>query len=375
MRILVLTKYGFEAASTRQRFVQYQPALTEAGFELAYAPLFDDVHVRRIVRGRRADWAQTVLAYARRLTRVRDGRDYHLIWVHCELFPYLPGILERLISLTNVPLVLDYDDAIFHNYDLHRNALVRRLLGRKMRPLISRAAAVVAGNDYLASYARQWNDCVTIVPTVVDTKAYVPAKRESERQITIGWIGSPSTWTAYVRPYLSLLRKTCSETGARFLVVGAGDLAARDRFEGMEQRAWSEAREIADVQEMDIGIMPLPDDAWARGKCGYKLIQYMACGLPVVASPVGVNCDIVSDGDNGFLVNSPEAWSEALVGLLRDPFLRAALGDAGRVRAVRDYSLASQAPRLVDLFNSLDPGRGKAARRDIESGASACFDP
>jgi glycosyltransferase involved in cell wall biosynthesis len=151
------------------------------------------------------------------------------------------------------------------------------------------------------------------------------------------------------------LREICSQTGARFLVIGAGALAERDRFDGMELRSWSEAREIADIQEMDVGIMPLPDDPWARGKCGYKLIQYMACGLPVVASPVGVNKMIVEAGRNGFLPNSKSEWREVLLKLLEDRDLCAAFGEAGRARAVTAFSLIAHAPRLAGLFQSVLP--------------------
>ena len=139
--------------------------------------------------------------------------------------------------------------------------------------------------------------------------------------------------------------------------VGAGAGAERDRFPELDLIEWSEASEVADVQSFDIGIMPLRDLPFERGKCGYKLIQYMACGKPVVAAPVGVNMDIVREGENGYLVETPEGWRDALIKLVRDPELRKRMGDDGRERAVRDYSLAFQAPRLVDLFRSLEISR------------------
>lgn len=136
-------------------------------------------------------------------------------------------------------------------------------------------------------------------------------------------------------------------------VIGAGKVAANDRFDQLDIIEWTEESEAAELQAMDIGLMPLPDEPWARGKCGYKLIQYMACGLPVVASPVGVNCEIVAHGENGFLADTPDAWCDALTRLVLDPALRRRMGAVGRKRAVADYSLRSQAPRLVELFRFL----------------------
>jgi len=139
----------------------------------------------------------------------------------------------------------------------------------------------------------------------------------------------------------------------RIRAVGAGAKAKADAFDGLEFVEWSEASEVAQVQGMDIGIMPLLDRPFERGKSGYKLIQYMACGLPVVASPVGVNSDIVRIGENGFLASDPEQWSTSLQALIEDPGLRSRLGQAGRARVEMDYSLASQAPRLVEVFREV----------------------
>jgi glycosyltransferase involved in cell wall biosynthesis len=225
----------------------------------------------------------------------------------------------------------------------------RIFLHGKLKPLIAGSAAVIAGNEYLAKYARRWSGNVRVVPTIVDTEAYRSAKRSHASMPVIGWIGSPSTWP-YVRPILPILADLCREGRARVLIVGAGRAAETDRFEGMELRNWAEEREIEDVQGMDIGIMPLPDEPWARGKCGYKLIQYMACGLPVVASPVGVNERIVEEGMSGYLATSLGEWRQALGELLADREKRLRCGAYGRERVVRDYSLQAQSARVVRVF-------------------------
>jgi glycosyltransferase involved in cell wall biosynthesis len=150
-----------------------------------------------------------------------------------------------------------------------------------------------------------------------------------------------------------MLQRLHARTGARFRAVGAGSAAQADRFEGLDLIDWTEAREIAEVQSFTIGIMPLIDAPFQRGKSGYKLVQYMACGLPTVASPVGVNSEIVVHGTTGLLATSEAEWDAALRLLLAKPDLRADMGKAGRERGVEHYSLASQAPRLVELFRSL----------------------
>ncbi len=343
MRVAAFTKYGREAASTRQRLLQYLPSLASAGIEVDYSPLLGDDYVRALASGGSFSKLAVARSYARRLKQLLRGPDCDVLWVYAELFPYLPAAFERLAFRTGKPVVYDFDDAFFLTYQ--RNPL----LSGKLEPLIAGAAACCCGNDYLRDYALRLNRDSIVLPTVVDTDAYVPVKRVRDGPVTIGWIGSPSTWQ-FVRPLLPLLKELCDGERARLLVVGAGAAAASDRFAGMELAQWSEAGEVASVQAMDIGIMPLPDEPWARGKSGYKLVQYMACGLPVVASPVGVNASIVREGETGFLADSVDEWRARLESLIADAGMRLGMGTAGRQRAVDCYSLRSQAPRLIEVF-------------------------
>ena len=350
MRILAFTKYGSLAASTRQRFIQYEPLLAQAGISVDYSALLDNDHLQRLVQGRRASPLAVARSYFRRAATLLRARRYDLLWVHCEFFPYLPGFVESAAGrIGHRPIVFDYDDAIFHMYDAAPSPLVRSLLGHKLEPVLRRAKACLCGNDYVRDYARRFNDNAVVLPTVVDTDIYRPGERAADQSLTIGWIGSPSTWQ-YVRPLLPLLSELCVAHRARLLVVGAGAAAEGDRRPAVEFVPWSEETEVASVQEMDIGIMPLPDEPWARGKSGYKLIQYMACGLPVVASPVGVNATIVRPGEEGLLATTEAEWRDALETLLADAELRARMGSSGRKRAIASYSLQSQAPRLIEVL-------------------------
>jgi len=353
MKILAFLKYGTLAASTRQRLVQYEPFLARAGIEVEYLPLLDNDHVRRLAAGRRASPTEVAGRYSKRIYQLLTRRDFDLLWVHCELFPYLPGLFERLAAATGKPIVFDYDDAIFHMYDASGNRVVRALLGKKLQPLLRRASLCLCGNRYLLDYASRFSPDAMLLPTVVDTEVYRPAEpRTPPAPVTIGWIGSPSTWP-YVRPLLPLLRELAETRDVRIRVVGAGPGARADAFPGLDLVEWSEESEVEEVRAMDIGIMPLPDETWAKGKCGYKLIQYMACALPVVASPVGVNCEIIATGENGFLAGAQEEWREALGRLIGDSELRRTFGAAGRRRAEERYSLKVHAPRLVEALRSL----------------------
>lgn len=353
MRIAAFTKYDNMAASTRQRLIQYLPHLAAAGIEVDHYPLLPDDYVRGFATGQRYPRASMLRAYTSRFRRLVSGTGADLVWIYAELFPYLPASWEKLAFRGGRPVVYDCDDAFFHIYDTHPNPLVRRMLGRKLEPLLRRAAAASCGNAYLEAYAARFCPNTMLLPTVVDTSVYKPAAApRPDRPVTIGWIGSPSTWL-YVRPILPLLRELVASRGIRVRVVGAGPGAQGDAFPGLDLIEWSEAREVEDVRAMDIGVMPLPDDIWARGKCGYKLVQYMACALPVVASPVGVNCEIVTPGENGFLVTGEAEWRDALLRLIDDAVLRQGLGAAGRRRIEENYSLQVHAPRFVRLLKSL----------------------
>lgn len=337
-KLLVLSKYGTRAASTRYRFTQYFPALEEAGFQPELSPLLDDNYLRSTYNGR-FPLASVLSAGIRRWRDLLRASDYGTVLLNYEAFPYLPAIYEHLLAM-RAPIVLDLDDAIFHRYDL--KPWLRPFLGRKIQNIASLARVTIAGNSYLASRLeegvspRRRKPDIRVIPTVVDATQYKALSRSpSSGPPVIGWIGSPST-SAYLSPLMPLIREVCAGGRARFVVVGAGKGA---RIDGAELLDWSEEREVESVQGFDIGIMPLPDDPWSRGKCGFKLIQYMACGLPVVASPVGGNREIVRYGECGFLASSAEEWKNALTRLVGDFELRRKMGQAGRARAEADYSL------------------------------------
>ncbi len=354
MQVKAFTRHGREAASTRQRVLQYIPALEAAGFRVDFEPLLGDDYVRSLVDGGGFSRLDVARSYLKRMRALLSGPGADIVWIYAELFPYLPGWVERLALSRSRAVVYDYDDAFFHTYDSSSNPLVRGMLGRKFEPLLRHAAACSCGNAYVLDYASRFCRRSIILPTVVDTDLYKPRAdgADPDQPLVIGWIGSPTTW-GYLRPLFPLLAEISRERGVKVRVVGAGVQAEKDRFPGLQLVDWSESSEVADVQAMDIGIMPVPDEIWARGKSGYKLIQYMACGLPVVASPVGVNRDIVAHGLTGFLATTPEEWRASLLELIESADLRARMGLVGRKRAEEGYSLSVHTPRLIDLLRSV----------------------
>lgn len=356
VRVLALTKYGSQAASTRQRFLQYEPYLRESGFAVQHSPLLGDDYVQNLQKTTSKFSVQLLRRYLDRVRSLVFASEYDLLWIQYELFPYLPVSFERLALLWKKPLVFDFDDAIFNMYDNAPNSFVRGMLQGKIGQMLRRSDLCCCGNSYLEKYALQYCSNTMLLPTVVDTETYKPNRRGPSRSPpVIGWIGSPST-AAYLKPLLPLLSALATSGRARVKIVGAGQRPSMSS-DNVEFLEWSQEREIADVQAMDIGIMPLPDDEWARGKCGFKLIQYMACGIPVVASPVGVNKHIVDEGTNGYLARSIDEWRIALTKLMADPDQRLRLGKSGRARVLREYSTRTHAPRLVTAFNSLSGAR------------------
>lgn len=351
IRVLLLSKYDRSGPSSRQRSYQYLPALEQSGVRVDQAPLLTEEYVQRLYQGRTPNPLRLGVALARRLADVARSLAYDVIWLEKELFPFLPSLAERAIALVRRPLVVDYDDATFHSYDAHGNAAIRRLLARKIDRVMQCASTVVVGNRYLAERATAAGASqVEIIPTVIDLERYPKDVAPRDRLCCIGWIGTPRT-QVYLAGIAGALAKVCQATGARFVAVGASPGFTLPGVK-VEVRPWSLHTEVADLESFDIGVMPLPDEPFARGKCGYKLVQYMGVSLPVVASPVGANCEIVTHGSNGYLAQGTEEWVAALTRLGESKDLRRAMGTAGRARVRSEYCLQVTAPRLARVLRS-----------------------
>jgi glycosyltransferase involved in cell wall biosynthesis len=350
IRILLLSRYTRMGASSRLRSYQYLPYLQDNGFEVIQAPLFGDRYLKGLYDGNISKF--TVLyEYIQRVKFILKSRQFDMIWVEKEMLPWMPAWVELGLFSDKVPLVVDYDDAIFHKYDQHGFLGVRGILGKKIDEIMSRSDLVIVGNQYLFSRAiHAGAKRVELLPTVVDANRYGYISKKCNSPLTIGWIGQPST-AVYLKTISAALEKIISLHNARVVAVGPNP----SQFFGLpiEVKSWSEETEAGEIQQFDIGIMPLTDTPWERGKCGYKLIQYMACGKPVIASPVGVNNEIVICGLNGYLANSHGDWCIALDELCRYPELRDRMGLEGRKIMEEKYSLQIMAPKLAALLHSV----------------------
>jgi len=344
IRVLGLGLYGPRAASTRHRLEQYKPGLADCGIELQVNYLLGDDYLARRFQGLSPSLRGLFRSGRQRLAQLGRQADFDLAIVYCELFPLLPWWIERL--LLSIPYICDFDDAFYLKYRTGNKRFLGPLLGKKFHATVANAAAVTAGNTTLTTYARARNENVELLPTVIDTEHLVPVHRESNGEFTVGWIGSPST-----SPYLELLRKPLAQLGreAPLKLVVVGGRAPSIPGVTVEEVPWSSESELEHINRFDVGVMPLPEDDWARGKCAFKLIQYMACARPVIGTGIGANTEVVG-ADCGFLARTDEDWLQALR-LLRDqPELRERMGLAGRQRVEQHYSLRRNLPLLADVI-------------------------
>jgi glycosyltransferase involved in cell wall biosynthesis len=345
IRVLGLALYGPLAASTRYRLGQYVPGLAEEGIELKIVHLLGDDYLRRRFSGRAWPFGAMLRAGVRRFGHLLQQSDFDAAMLHCELYPFLPGGIER--ALIRIPYVYDFDDAFYLKYCNGAKRLFKPFLGRKFDKVIAGAAGITAGNSTLANYARQFNAKGYYLPTVVDTERYISSERDrSETVFTVGWIGSPST-----APYLAELVTPLSLLGlegpVRFVVIG-GKAPAIPNV-SVTEIDWQESTEVELINTFDVGVMPLPDDEWAKGKCAFKLIQYMACAVPVVASPVGANLEVVTN-ECGLLASTPDEWLVALRLLRDERTKRIEMGRAARERVEQRYSLRRNLPILANAL-------------------------
>jgi len=288
----------------------------------------------------------------RRFAAVKKARDYDLVYILREAALLGPPVFERMVHKTGVPIVYDFDDAIFVSYRSPSNGYLSYLkFAGKTKTICGLASHVMVGNPYLADYARQFNDHVTVIPTTIDTKRYqVPSSRSSNGVPVIGWTGSHST-VQHLDTLRGALKKLAAREKFRLRVIGTPvyELAPID----VEAMRWRAKTEVDDLRPIDIGVMPLPEDKWSKGKCGAKALQFMGMGIPTVCSPVGVNTEIIQDDQNGFLARTEDEWVDKLTRLLRSAELRHRLGQAGRATVEEKYSAISQAPRVYEIFKSV----------------------
>ena len=356
MRVLAIVPSVYDTSpGQRFRLEQWEPLLRERGVEITYAPFEnDELHSVLYQTGKMPQkLAQVMKAFARRWASINSASDYDLCYIFREAALLGPPIFERLLAKKRIPVVFDFDDAIFVSYRSPSNGYLSYLkFAGKAKTICRISSHVMAGNPYLAEYASQYNQNVTVIPTTIDTEKYPALNRSNSSSAVpvIGWTGSFST-VQHLDTLRGALRKLARTDHFRLRVIGTPQY----ELKGVEVEAmpWRSETEIDDLQPIDIGIMPLPDDAWSKGKCGLKALQFMALGIPVVCSPIGVNTVIVQDGENGFIAATEEEWIQKLRQLLQSAQLRNRLGQSGRAAVAQTYSARAQAPRVYEIFRGL----------------------
>ena len=354
IRVLALVPNLFDTSpGQRYRLEQWAPILAERGVEITYEPFEDeDLHSLLYKPGLLKQKLDLVArGFVRRLSTVRRAKSFDIVYVFREAALLGPAIFERLVHQTKVPMVFDFDDAIFVSYRSPSNGYLSYLkFASKTKSICRMASHVMVGNPYLAGYAGQVNKNVTVIPTTIDTAKYQPLPRRDSDVPVIGWTGSYST-VQHLDTLRGALQKLAKLHRFRLRVIGTPVY----KIEGVDVEAmnWKADTELEDLSLIDIGVMPLPNDAWSKGKCGLKALQFMALGIPTICSPVGVNTDIIQDNENGLLADSEDEWVEKMSQLLKSREMRERLGNAGRATVEEKYSATTQAPRVYEIFRSV----------------------
>jgi glycosyltransferase involved in cell wall biosynthesis len=351
-KILLIVPYPLSRApSQRFRVELFFRSLCNSGMSYDVLPFLDD-STFAILYGNssylKRGWG-VLKGYWKRLTALFTLHRYDYIFIHREATPLGPPFFEFLAAkVFRKKMIYDFDDAIWIA-DSKSKILNWWKAYWKIALICKWAYKVVAGNDFLCDFARRFNKNVVLIPTCVDTEnVHNRIKDQEEQPITIGWTGSHTT-LRFLDPIVPILKSFAEKCGIRTVVICNRPPAFS--FPGLTYVPWNAACEIDDLLEIHVGIMPLQNDLWSKGKCGFKLIQYLSLGIPAVASPVGVNINIIENGVTGFLCDSDEEWEQAFTKLINDVQLRKIMGEYGRRKMVVEYSIHAYEKEFVALFS------------------------
>jgi len=358
-RILYIVPHRFNRSpGQRFRCEHFIPILQNEGFDITYANLlseWDDIHFYK-----KNAYPQKLLilikGFFKRLYHSIQARNYDIIFIYREAFMIGTTLFERILHIWGKPIIYDFDDSIWLNDTSDGNKHLAWLKNtKKTNTIVSLSHTVIVGNSYLAQYAKQFNNNVVIIPTTIDTKYHKPSQTNKHSDsICIGWTGTETTQKHYetIIPALENLYSIFGNS-ISFRVISNNTIT--HPILPIQNISWNANTEIEDLQAIDIGIMPLPNDEWSKGKCGFKGLQYMALEIPSILSPVGVNSEIITHGINGYLASTQAEWEHYLTILIQDAALRKRIGIAGRKTIENYYSIESQKQRYISIFRNLLP--------------------
>lgn len=355
MKILFIVPYPHgEAPSQRFRFEQYYPALQKASIEYEIAPFLDDKTWQILYKpGHQLAKVMGILAgFLRRKLLMFRVRKFDYVFLHREATPIGPPIFEWFMAkVLGAKIIYDFDDAIWlPNTSEHNQIAAKLKWHHKVDSICKWAYKVSCGNEYLCNYARQFNSKVVLNPTTIDTvNHHNQVKNQHTAKVVVGWTGTHST-VEYLNELVPVLQKLEHECTFEFRVIS--NRPPDFQLKSLVYFDWQKDTEIEDLLQFNFGVMPLTDDKWAQGKCGFKALQYMSLGMPAVVSPVGVNTRIVTNGVDGFLCTTPAEWEIALRQLITNETLRAEMGQAARRKIEGHYSVLSNSGNFLSLFSA-----------------------
>jgi len=350
MKILFITPYSSEGASNRYRVEQYLPYLRKDGFDYHISSFVSSEFYKIIYKkGHIFQKAYYFLkSFLERISNIITLHRYDIVFIHREACPFGPPLFEWLIYKAKKPIIFDFDDAIFLENFNPVNSFYRFLkFPSKTKHIIRMSKAVIVANRFLKEYADKFNKNVYVIPTCVDTEKFNVSKKNND-PLVIGWVGSPTT-APYLDIIFHVMRRLSRKYDFIFKIVGAGEDIFIKEVK-VENFAWQLSREAEDFKSMNIGIYPVSDTLWACGKAGFKAIQYMSVGAPVVASPVGMIKEIIQDGVNGFLAGTEDEWVEKISRLIEEPGLKEKIGLAARETAENKFSVKVNVPKYLQIF-------------------------
>ena len=356
-KVLFIGAHRFDRSpSQRYRFEQYFTYLEENGYmcDLAY---IIDANDDKIFYGKGRLLMKMLIfvrAFFRRLGHVFKSRSYDLVFIQREAFMLGTTFFERMFKWFGPPVIFDFDDAIWlPNVSEGNKSLNFLKKPEKTSKLIELSDMVFAGNDYLVNYAKKYNKNVVLIPTTIDTSWYKPVDSYDEKdKVVIGWTGS-STTIQHLETVVPVLERLKDKYGDKLSFKVIGDASYKNEHLGVQGIPWRSESEVEDLQDIDIGIMPLPNNKWTEGKCGCKGLQYMAVGIATIMSPVGVNKDIVEHGVNGFLAETDQEWESVLEKLIEDSNLRESVGKKGRETVDKKYSVNATKEKYKINFDEI----------------------
>lgn len=356
-KVLIITHHRLDRSpGQRFRFEQYLSFLEEHGYEFEISNIVEKKD-DGVLYGKGRYLRKFMLALKAWYKRFQDTKradQFDIIFIFREAFFTGTDRFEKSFAKSKAKVIFDFDDAIWlPNVSINNRKLKLLKKPSKTQKLINYADMVFAGNDFLANYARQYNGQVRVIPTTIDTNYHLPTEKNADRkQVTIGWTGSQTTlqYLELIQGALLRLKQEFGE-GIHFKIIC--DRAWEPKGLEVENVKWNREEEIRQLQSIDIGLMPLTNDEWSKGKCAFKALQYMAVGIPSVISPVGVNREIIQEGINGFTAIAQDEWFQTLSKLINDAQLRKQIGIEARAYVVENYSVEAHKKRYLRYFEEI----------------------